>query len=90
MTMNEDDLQGVTDALIITKRFRSPNEFSIFIDEMVNRTKMSYMDAVIAYCNEIDIDIDSIGPLINQKLREKIQVEAENANLIKPRGHLPV
>ena len=48
------------------------------------------MDAVINYCNEKDIDIDSIGPLINQKLREKIQIEAEQENMIKPRGHLPV
>jgi hypothetical protein len=48
------------------------------------------MDAVINYCNEKEIDIDSIGSLINQKLREKIQMEAEQANMIKPRGHLPV
>ena len=48
------------------------------------------MDAVISYCNEKDIDIESIGSLINQKLREKIQMEAELANMIKPRGHLPI
>ncbi len=80
----------LTDALIITKRFSSANEFSIFIDEMVNKKKISYMDAIIGYCNEMDIDVDSIGSLVNQKLREKIQVEAEQANLIKPRGHLPI
>jgi len=79
-----------TDSLIITKRFRSPNEFCIYIDEMKVKYNISYMDAVINYCNEKDIDIDSIGPLINQKLREKIQIEAEQENLIKPRGHLPV
>lgn len=88
--MNDEDLKELTDALVITKRFRSPNEFSIFIDEMVCRLKISYMEAVINYCNEIDIDIESIGPLINQKLREKIQMEAESANLMKPRGHLPL
>lgn len=88
--MNDEDLKELTDALVITKRFRSPNEFSIYIDEMVSRLKLSYMEAVINYCNEIDIDIDSIGPLINQKLREKIQMEAESANLMKPRGHLPI
>jgi hypothetical protein len=48
------------------------------------------MDAVISYCHEKDIEIDSIGSLINQKLREKIQMEAETANMIKPRGHLPL
>jgi hypothetical protein len=87
---DEDDLKGLTDTLVITKRFRSPNEFSIYIDEIVNRLKIPYMEAVINYCNEVDIDIESVGPLINLKLKEKIQMEAEQSNLIKPRGHLPV
>lgn len=87
---NDDEIKDLTDAMVITKRFRSPNEFSIFIDEMVNRLDITYMDAVIGYCEEMDIEIDNIGFLINQKLREKIQMEAEVSNLMKPRGHLPV
>ena len=85
-----DENEQLTDALVITKRFRSPTEFSLYIDEQVSAFKITYMDAVINYCNEKEIDIDSIGSLINQKLREKIQMEAEQANMIKPRGHLPV
>jgi hypothetical protein len=85
-----DENEQLTDALVITKRFRSPTEFSLHIDEQVSTFKITYMDAVINYCNEKEIDIDSIGSLINQKLREKIQMEAEQANMIKPRGHLPV
>ena len=51
----------------------------------------SYLiELAVAGFSEKDIDIDSIGSLINQKLREKIQMEAEMANMIKPRGHLPV
>lgn len=87
---DQDDVKDITDTLIITKRFRSPNEFGMYIDEMVNRLKIPYMEAVINYCNEVEIDIESVGPLINQKLREKIQMEAEQANMMKPRGHLPV
>jgi len=85
-----DENEQLTDALVITKRFRSPSEFSLYIDEQVSAFNITYMDAVINYCNEKEIDIDSIGSLINQKLREKIQMEAELANMIKPRGHLPV
>ena len=85
-----DENEQLTDALVITKRFRSPTEFSLYIDEIVANFNITYMDAVISYCHEKDIDIDSIGSLINQKLREKIQMEAEMANMIKPRGHLPV
>lgn len=88
--MNDDDLKEFTDALVITKRFRSPNEFGIYIDEIVSKYKLSYMEAIINYCNEVDIDVESVGPLINQKLREKIQIEAEQANMMKPRGHLPL
>ena len=87
MTLENEQL---TDTLVITKRFRSPTEFSYYIDEQVAKYKTTYMDAVISYCNEKDIDIESIGSLINQKLREKIQMEAEMANMIKPRGHLPI
>ena len=85
-----DENEQLTDVLVITKRFRSPTEFSLYIDEIVANFNTTYMDAVINYCHEKDIDIDSIGSLINQKLREKIQMEAEVANMIKPRGHLPV
>lgn len=86
----DDDFKVLTDALVITKRFRSPNEFAMFIDETVSKLKCTYMDAVINYCNEMEIDVESIGSLINQKLREKIQMEAEQSNMMKPRGHLPI
>lgn len=87
---NNEELKELTDTLIITKRFRSPNEFAMYIDEIVLRLKIPYMEAVINYCNEVDIDVDAVGSLINQKLREKIQIEAEQANMMKPSGHLPV
>jgi hypothetical protein len=84
---NEETL---TDALIITKRFRSPNEFSLYIEEKVLQESISYMDAVIGYCNDIDIDVESVTKLINQSLKDKIQNEAEDQNYMRPRGKLPL
>ncbi len=80
----------LTDSLIITKKFRSPNEFSLHIEERVLREKIGYMDAVIQYCEEVDIDIESISKLINQSLKDKIQNEAEENNFMKRRGKLPL
>jgi len=88
--MTDEDGKNITDTLIITRRFRSSNEFSMYIEENVKSHRVSYMDAVIEYCEKMDIDIDSIGPLINKSLKEKIQFEAEHANLLKPKGHLPI
>jgi len=86
--MHEQEI--LTDSLIITKRFRSPNEFSLYIEELVAREHISYMDAVIQYCNEIDIDVESVAKLINQSLKDKIQIEAEDQNYMKSRGKLPL
>ena len=87
-----DELQQfiLTDTLIITKKFRSPNEFSLYIEERVAKEKLGYMDAVIQYCGEVDIDVESISKLINQSLKDKIQIEAEEGNYFKKRGKLPL
>lgn len=88
--MTDELDQELTDSIVITKRFRSPNEFSLYIEDKVARERISYMDAIIAYCTEMDIDIDNVGPLVNQSLKDKIQLEAEDSNLMKKRGKLPL
>ena len=88
--MNEEVQYILTDSLIITKKFRSPNEFSLYIEEKVLQESISYMDAVIGYCNDIDIDVESVTKLINQSLKDKIQNEAEDQNYMRPRGKLPL
>lgn len=88
--MTDDIGQQLTDSIVITKRFRSPAEFSLYIEDKVIKDKIGYMDAIINYCNEMDIDIENIGPLVNQSLKDKLQIEAEENNLMKKRGKLPL
>ena len=42
--------------------------------EMIKRDKpdMSYMDAVVYYCEENEIEIESVGKFISKTLKEKI------------------
>lgn len=82
--------EEITDGLIITKRFRSSNEFSLHIEERVLRSSIGYMDAIIQYCEETDVDIENVAGLINQSLRDKIQAEAIENNYMKPQGRLPI
>jgi hypothetical protein len=83
-----DNLE-LNDSTIITKKFRSSNEFSLYIEEKVFAEKLGYMDAVISYCKEMDIEIESISKLVNQSLKDKIRVEAEDANFLKKTASLP-
>jgi len=83
------NIMVLSDTLIITKEFKTNNEFSLHIEELVIKNKISYIEAIINYCEELDIDVESVSPLINDNLKDKIQLEAEQQNLIKPRGRLP-
>jgi len=67
-------------------------EFSLKIESIVKEKRISYMDAVVLYCEENDIDPGTVSSLISKSLKEKIQVEATNLRMLKlPRcGVLPV
>ena len=68
-------------------------EFSLIIEGVVKDKKpITYMDAMIWYCEQNQIEVESVGRLISKALKEKIQVEASKANLIKVEqtGKLPV
>ena len=67
-------------------------EFSLTIENIVKEKKISHMDAVIWYCEQNNIEIETTSRLISKSLKEKIQVEAMNANMLKVEkgGKLPV
>ena len=44
---------------------------------------VSYIDAVVEYCEENDMDVDMIINIIPQSLKSHIMQEAEELNLLK-------
>ena len=68
-------------------------EFSLIIEGVVkDKRPITYMDAIIWYCEQNQKEVESVGRQISKALKEKIQVEASKANLIKieQTGKLPV
>jgi hypothetical protein len=67
-------------------------EFSLNIESIVKEKRTTYMDAVILYCEENDIDPSLAKPLISKSLKEKIKLEATNKRMLKyPKcGQLPI
>jgi hypothetical protein len=58
-------------------------KFGLLIEEIVKKKKISYLDAVLDYCETNDIDTSTVSSLVNKSLKEKIQIEAENLNLVE-------
>lgn len=66
-------------------------EFSLKIEQIVQERKgISYMDAVLRYCEDNDIDPGTVAPMLTKALKDKITVEAQNLNYIPKTGQLPV
>ena len=68
-------------------------EFSLIIEGVVkDKRPISYMDAILWYCEENKIEVETVGRLISKALKEKIQVECTTANLLKmpEAGKLPL
>ena len=67
-------------------------EFSLKIENVVKEKKITYLDAVVWYCEQNDIDTGTVSNLISKSLKEKIKLEATNLKMLKfPKcGQLPV
>ena len=67
-------------------------EFSLTIEGTVKEKKISYMDATVWYCEQNDLDTGQISSLVSKSLKEKIEVEAVNLNMLNspPTGKLPI
>jgi hypothetical protein len=62
-------------------------EFSLEIEKIVKEKRISYMDAVVWYCEQNDIDTGTVSSLVSKSLKEKIKVEAVDLRLLNtPKG----
>jgi hypothetical protein len=64
--------------------------FSENIEKLVQSTKMTYIDAVLHYCDENKLEPESAGKMIGGKLLQNIQQEAEDLHLITSSAKLPI
>jgi len=67
-------------------------EFSLKIESIVREKRITYMDAVVWYCEQNEIDTGTVSSMINKSLKEKIEIEAQERNMVKfPKsGKLPL
>ena len=52
------------------------------IEEIVYMKDVSYMDAVLLYCEENNVEIEVAASLINDNIKYQIQLEAEELHFL--------
>ena len=53
------------------------------VENIVKDKKISYIDAILEYCKDNEIDPANTRSMINKTLKEKIAYEAQNLNMLK-------
>lgn len=66
------------------------NEFSAMILSKAEDTGIDCMDAIISYCEEIDLEVEAAASLVNDVLKSKLEEEAQLLNYIPKGARLPI
>ena len=77
----------------LESKFFCPARFAQEIESLVHNTgDMNYIDAIIHFCDENNIDVESVPKLISKPLKEKIKCDAQQLNFMKKtsRAKLPI
>ena len=53
------------------------------IEEMKAKSKLNYIECVVEVCNRHDLDIETISQHLSQNIKEKIEADALELNLLK-------
>ena len=70
--------------------FKTANEFSLYIEQIVLDKKMTYMDAVLEYCKENYLEPEDVSKLINKSLKDKIEMNFRELNYLPKQAQLDV
>lgn len=58
-------------------------EFEQKIDKLVKKENLTYLEAIIHYCNTTELELDVAISLINKNLKVKMEAEAMRNGLLK-------
>lgn len=76
----------------LNDKFISKERFAEEIEALVLNTKMNYIEAIVEFCEERGIEIESVSKLVSKPLKDKLKYEATELNYLKKtsRGKLPL
>jgi len=78
---------------VLESKFFCSTRFAEEIEKLVLLNKdMNYIDAIVHFCEQNSLDLESVPKLISKPLKEKIKCDAQELNFMKrtSRAKLPV
>lgn len=76
----------------IEDKFLTPSKFALEIEKIVAEENINYIDAIVMYCENNNLEIESVTKLISKPLKERLKWDAIRLNFMKKttRAKLPL
>jgi len=68
----------------------TPKRFSLVIERLVREKELNYMDAILYYCEEHQLEPEDIRKYVSRTLKEKVEVTAQELNYLPKTAVLPI
>ena len=65
-------------------------DLNLMIEQIVKEKELSYMEAVLHYAQKSEIEPEAMAKMLNQSIKDKIEVEAQSLNMLKKTSKLPL
>ena len=76
----------------LSNKFLCPQKFAQDIEQIVKISKVNYIDAIVSYCEQNSIEIETVSKLVSKPLKEKLKYDAIHLNFLKKttKARLPI
>jgi hypothetical protein len=77
---------------VIEDKFLTPSKFSLEIEKIVAEENINYIDAIVMYCENNNLEIETVTKLVSKPLKERLKWDATRLNFMKKtsRAKLPL
>ena len=65
-------------------------DINLTIEKLVKEKELSYMEAVLHYSEKSEIEPEAMAKMLNQSIKDKIEVEAQELHMLKKTAKLPI
>lgn len=80
LLMSKENLNEILD-----EKFMTAAKFSLEIENLmkVSNGTMNYIECIVHYCNENNIEVETVSKLVTKSLKEKLKHDAQRLNYMK-------
>jgi hypothetical protein len=70
--------------------FLTEEKFLAKIEELTRLGKMNYLEAVLHFCEDNEVDVEDVKSLIGKSLAERLRYDAVENGYFKKQAKLPI